>query len=152
MLGRMFSFNYLKFGGIAIVALGAAYYIHNSGVTSERLKSEKSVVAAKDLAMSQTLSNFEGVIHAQEARTQDAKRIKAKSDAARNDLERLQHTIQASTGLPYDSNSPQDASRSTEGALLGQCAQEYLEMARVADEHAADALMLHKAWGDLLPK
>jgi hypothetical protein len=99
--------------------------------------------------MSKSLSNFEGVLHAQAKRAKKDSENKAAAAAAASQLDLLRVAAKGRAGDSEDSSSAAATSRDARGELLIQCAAAYQEMAGFADEHAADSEMMREAWNAL---
>ena len=69
------------------------------------------------------------------------------ADAARSELDRLRDATRATRGgVPGESASACAERADTAGQLLGACAAEAQELARIADRHANDARTLIESW------
>lgn len=85
---------------------------------------------------------------------QDAASRVAAADVAmrrnRTELERLRDAIRArpvaACAVPDDSTAASDEPADPVGDVLGECGTALADMARAADGHASDAVMLRNAW------
>lgn len=120
---------------------------YNAQIQTMQAEFTKTVAAAERNAQAQERRLN---IQIQEARDAAAKReqnLRRDGDALRAELEWLRsETADAGRGLPNDPACPSNNRAATALKLFEQCAVEYEKMARHAQGHANDALMLQEAW------
>ena len=134
------------FAGLQTLQLADA---RSSIVKAERVASElrQEIAIANAEAANKAAALRSKVIGAQNEATKREATLRAAYDAAlsesdglRNDIEniRAQHA-----GATADARAKYEA---TVGAVLGDCARRYSEVAKAADGHASDSLKLQSAW------
>jgi hypothetical protein len=85
-------------------------------------------------------------LEALNARTAEIHRARTAAVAARTELDGLLDTIAAAGFLPSEPAAACAERAAALGAVLGQCAARYTDLAEKADGHAADARALSAAW------
>jgi len=79
--------------------------------------------------------------------TQNLQTARHDADSARTELDGLRAAIQGRSNNPSgESTSAPDKRTAALGDVLQQCGQAYQELARRADGHVADILLLQGAW------
>lgn len=88
-----------------------------------------------------------GVIDAQNAQVKRTAVLQADAASSRATVDSLRDTIRTTTAsLPSRSASATSEYAAASSQLLTECSANYAEVARQADGHASDSLMLQQAW------
>lgn len=136
--------------GASIAAVGA-YKVQDWRYTGQinqiKAAQAEAVNTATREARAQESARFKGVQDAQAAAQTRAQVARRDADRARSELDRMRDTLSATRGGVPGESPGACAVRADAGAdVLAQCAAAYQELARAADGHANDALMLQQAW------
>lgn len=116
-------------------------------ITKIKAAQLEAVNTATREARAQESARFKGVQNAQAAAQTRAQIARADADRARSELDRLRDATRATRGgVPGESAAACVERADTAGQLLGACAAEAQELARIADAHANDARTLIEAW------
>ena len=115
-------------------------------VRMEKAQAEAVSTATREARATES-RRFQTVQEAQNAATKRAQIARADADRARSELDRLRDATRATRGgVPGESTAACVERADTAGQLLGACAAEAQELARIADAHANDARTLIEAW------
>ena len=146
------------FGVIKVVALVAALlgavgawqiqaWRYNAQIQSMQTEFTKTVAAAERNAQAQERRLNTQIQEARDAAAKREQNLRRDGDALRSELNWLRvEATDASRGLPNDTACPANNRAATALKLFDQCAVEYEKMARHAQGHANDAMMLQEAW------
>lgn len=148
---------------VAAVAASAAALVQTSRLHAERAahantradhaaeQAQRAMAAVRALdaaaAETQRLTDRHHAALAQQTRRAQAHR--ADHDRAVFELDRLRHAIATAPGhcaMPGDPATPGADRADPARELLGACAEQLADLARAADGHARDAVMLWYAW------
>lgn len=149
--------------GAAAVAIGAAgawtvqswrYEAQIADIKRTHTQAVATTQATHIKALEQ--AREQTIVYQQQAHqaAQDAASRVAAADVAmrrnRTELERLRDAIRirhaTACAMPYAATATSAESTDTVGDVLGECAATVTELARTADGHASDAVMLRDAW------
>ena len=139
---------------VLVLLAGIAWKIDHGGYQRSENKWLAKESEAKDklAAFNENQRHIERGWQAQSTKAQND-RIKKEQDlqpviaASRNELDGLRSDIYSlDTSASRESTSTCIARASAARAVFEQCAQKYTDLAKRADGHAADAVMLQEAW------
>lgn len=149
----MQGFGLIKIVALVATLLGAsgAWQIqswrYNARIQSMQAEFTKTVAAAERDAQEQERRLNSQIQEARDAAAKREQDLRRDSDTLRSELDGLRNeAADAGRKLPNHPACPSSARAATAIKLLEQCAVEYEKMARHAQGHANDSLMLQEAW------
>lgn len=128
----------------ACAGAGLMYLVHIQIQSDERLEQQKATMRAIDAAQTETTRLQEQSNHAIRKATKRAQANASAAADARSELDRLRSAIAAGSGSSTCKAGIVSADPARE--LFSECAAALTDMARKADGHASDALMMRDAW------
>jgi predicted nucleic acid-binding Zn-ribbon protein len=149
----MQGFGLTKLVALVAALLGAAGawqiqdWRYNARIQSMQAEFTKTVAAAERDAQEQERRLNSQIQEARDAAAKREQDLRRDSDTLRSELDGLRNeAADAGRKLPRNPACPSSARAATAIKLFEQCAVEYEKMARHAQGHANDALMLQEAW------
>ena len=135
----------------AVIAAWGAWSVQGWRLGERITQMEKAQVEATNTAVREARATesrrYQEIAHAQAVAQTRAVAARRDADAARGELDRLRDASRATRGgVPGEPAGACVARADAAGDVLAQCAAAYQELARAADGHANDALMLQQAW------
>lgn len=134
------------------ILAGAGWYIDNAaydrGVQEVREEVQKTADEAAKRNAAVHKKQIETLMEAHDAKEKRLQTISDDHGHALHELGRLRAAASAgsASGVPAAITSPGSDYASAVADVLGLCGTELVKLARAADGHAADALMLQQAW------
>lgn len=140
--GRLW--GYVAIAGV-IFALGgtAAYKVQAWRITNIKAEHTQALAKATALVAAAEQANQTRIIEAQNENAKLRQTNVANNAAARTELGRLRSALQR----PPEATQAACVQRTdTVSELLAQCGEEVTDLARIADGHVADKVMILQAW------
>lgn len=123
---------------------------HAAGAAKVRAEVEAVALQAERDNAAKHEQQIQTLMEAQRAKDKRLQTVAADNDRARLELDRLRLVIaQRDAGgsdLPTAVAGPVTQHTDTSSELLVECSRRYIDLARKADGHAADAVNLRDAW------
>jgi regulator of replication initiation timing len=123
---------------------------HAAGVAEVRAEVQAVALQAERDNAAKHEQQIQTLMEAQHAKDKRLQTVVADNDRARLELDRLRVTLAQRDGggseLPSADSGSVTEHNNPLADLLGQCSRELVELARKADGHAADAVILRDAW------
>lgn len=145
-MGRAEMIYGLALAAIVLAISGAGIGGYVKGQKKVQAKWDLSVLQAKDAAHELERMNRISKDKAIENRTKDIMANMAAADRARAAADGLRSESQRSLQSARDTHAACVVSANAHAELLNFCQQEYRDMAKNADGHAADSKALIEAW------
>lgn len=144
-------YRWLLYGGlIAALVLGYFAWADHVGDTREatvRAEYTAAALVASEAARAKESAWQTKLKKAQDDATKRQAKLAADAAAARGAADSLRDDLRAARGKLSEASRPALVEYAgTSADLLAECSRSYTNLARQADGHAADALMLMEAW------